>query len=97
MGQNEEAGSITVFNKAGEKVGELIQNTNAFEKWKRTLAPLYPNQRLAFAIESSDGVVMIESQSALNALEISAHIAAELVTKVSLKSRRAGVDAWRCA
>ena len=97
MGQNEEAGSITVFNKAGEKVGELIQNTNAFEKWKRTLAPLYPNQRLAFAIESSDGVVIVEGQSALNALKISARTAAELVTKVSLKSGREGGDAWKCA
>ena len=96
MCQNAEAASITVFNKAGEEVGELTQNTNAFAKWKRTLAPLYPNQRLAFAIESSDGIAMIESQSALNALEISAHIAAELVTKVSLKSRRAGGDAWGC-
>ena len=84
-------------NKDGEDVGELDQDKNAFAKWRKSLAPRYPNQRLAFAIESSDGVVIVEGQSALNALKISARTAAELVTKVSLKSGREGGDAWKCA
>ena len=91
------AASIIVSNKDGEEVEELDQNTKAFAKWRRSLAPRYPNQRLAFAIESSDGVVIVEGQSALNALKISARTAAELVTKVSLKSGREGGDAWKCA
>ena len=39
---------INVFNQAGEEVGELLQKTNAFGNWRKSIAPKFPNQRLAF-------------------------------------------------
>ena len=96
MRQNEEAASITVFNKAGEEVGELDQNTNTFAKWRKSLGPRYPNQRLGFVVESADGVQIVESQGALRALRLNGNTKAELVSKVALPKGRTG-DAWKCA
>ena len=96
MCQKEEAASITVFNKAGEKVGELDQNTNTFAKWRRSLAPRYPNQRLGFVVDSSDGVQIVDSPGALRALRLNGNTKAELVSKVALPTGRTG-DAWKCS
>ena len=95
MCQDEEA-SITVFNQVGEEVGELDQNTNAFAKWRRSLAPRYPNQRLGFVVDSSDGVQIVDSQGALRALKLNGITKAELISKVTLPKGRTG-DVWKCS
>ena len=96
MCQNEEAASIIVSNKAGEQVGELLQDKNAFAKWRRNLAPQYPNQRLGFVVDSSDGVQIVDSPGALRALKLNGNTKAELVSKVALPTGRTG-DAWKCS
>ena len=96
MCQNEEAASIIVSNKAGEQVGELLQDKHAFAKWRRNLAPQYPNQRLGFVVDSSDGVQIVDSPGALRALKLNGNTKAELVSKVALPTGRTG-DAWKCS
>ena len=90
------AASIIVSNKDGEEVGELDQDKNAFAKWRKSLGPRYPNQRLGFVVESADGVQIVDSPGALRALKLNGITKAELVSKVALPKGRTG-DAWKCA